>query len=80
MRQWNEMAILTKPVHHGQYDGLATDARERFNEVEGDISPNPLGHRKGKQEASRVQVLGLVSLADDARAHQVLNNCFMLGK
>jgi hypothetical protein len=21
-----------------------TDARERFNEVKGDISPNPLGH------------------------------------
>ena len=80
MRQWNEMAILTEPVHHGQYDRLATDARERFNEVEGDFSSNPLGHRKGKQEASWVQVLGLVSLADDARAHQVLNKLLHVRK
>jgi hypothetical protein len=46
------MAILIEPVHQGEYglamdayDGLATDAWKRFNEVKGNICPNPVRHQ-----------------------------------
>jgi hypothetical protein len=41
MCEGNEMAILAEPVHHGEYDRLATDTGKRFHEVEGDVRPNP---------------------------------------
>jgi hypothetical protein len=42
------MAILVELVHHGQYNRLATDVGQRFNEVEGNVSPNALRHRQRK--------------------------------
>jgi len=67
------VCILREAVHHGEDDGLATNLGQRLDEVHADILPDRRWHRQRLQEASRVEVFDLVSLADDAGTNEVLD-------
>ena len=80
VRQGNEMCILAEAVYHREDDGLAADARQRFDEIHGDVRPYPLRHRQGQQQAGRVLMVGLVALADCTATNQILHHTFHVRK
>jgi hypothetical protein len=78
--QWDEMAVLAEPIHHGEDHRLAADSWQRLYKVKRDISPHALRNRQRKEEARRVLVLGLVALTDFTCTHPVLHNLFHVSK
>jgi hypothetical protein len=70
--EWDEVGIFAEPVDHGEDDRLAPHARERLDEVDGDIRPHTLRYWQRKKEAGRMQVLRLVVLARDTLSNKVL--------
>jgi hypothetical protein len=70
--EWDEVGIFAELVNHGEDDRLAPHARERHNEVDGDVRPHTLRYWQREKEAGRMQVLRLVVLARDTLANKVL--------
>jgi hypothetical protein len=68
----DEVGIFAEPVDHGEYDRLAPHARERLDEVDGDVRPHTLRYWQREKEAGRMQVLRLVALARDTLPNKVL--------
>jgi hypothetical protein len=68
----DEVGIFAEPVDHGEDDRLAPHARERLNEVNGDVWPHTLRYWQREKEVGRMQVLQLVALARDTLANKVL--------
>ena len=76
MRQGNEVRVFAETVHHRQDDGLAPDARQRLDEVHGDVRPNTLWHWEGQQQSDQVEMFQLVALAHCARTNKVMHHTF----
>ena len=74
------MAVLAESVHHRQDDRLAPNERQSFDEVKGDVHPDPLWHGQRKEEPGWVQVLRLVPLTNGARAHKILHKLLHVRK
>jgi hypothetical protein len=69
----DEVGIFAEPVDHGENDRRAPHARERLDEVDGDVRPHTLRYWKREKEVGRMQVLRLVALARDTLANKVLH-------
>jgi len=78
--QGEKMTIFTESVHHRQDDGLPAHTRKSLHEVEADVRPDPGWNRQGQQQAGRLEVLGLETLASSAGAHEVPDVPTHLGK
>ena len=66
--QGDEMSHLGEAVNDGQDDRLATDPREPFHEVHGDVAPNLRWHRQGLEKTSWVEMFGIIALTQ--RSHE----------
>jgi hypothetical protein len=69
----DEVRGLREAVNDSEQHRVAVDAQESLNDVHAEVSPNCRGQLKRPKETSWLQVLCLVALAHQARAHEVLD-------
>ena len=70
MTQGDEMSHLGEAVNDGQDDRLATDPREPFHKVHGDVAPNLRWHRQGLEKTSWVEMFGIIALTHSAATNE----------
>jgi hypothetical protein len=70
----NEVHVLGELVNHTQDDTLTIDVEKTFDEVHCHVSPHDGWHIDELQQAYRMDLLWIVSLASGARSHEVLNH------
>jgi hypothetical protein len=79
MPQVYEVAVLGEPVDDRQDDRLAVDMGKSLHEVHGDISPCTGRHVKRVEQASGVEMLGLVAPASSTSSNEVLDHLLGTG-
>ena len=69
--QRDEMSMLGEPINHDQYDALAMDAREAFDEIKRDVRPDLGRHIEGLEQTYGLEGLCLGALTSEVGAHEL---------
>jgi hypothetical protein len=71
VHQGDEMRVFGEAIHHGEDDGFPVHARQPLHEIHGNVRPHRRWQRQRLEQTGRLQLLGLIPLADGARPDKV---------
>jgi hypothetical protein len=76
----DEVCILGEAVDHRQDDRFATHTRESLHKIKCYVAPDAAGHDERLKQSHRMQVLGLVPLANRAALDVVADELVVAGR